>query len=258
MKDIFNEAAVGENFAYFNISSDDEYRLFASKLFSETIVAERVSYEQFNLNLQTLIRLDGVGNKYYLFNPNCFEASFLKVKSAISPEGSADLSGAIQYTESGSVDDLRMPGFMPFLHSGTVNACPGEWGTGVQGSTAFSYFAWADSTHGNKWGKALPAFCMDESWATGGVEGSYPNEPRKYGDLAGKKIPPGCVPQRCYLTVHAESQQASIHAQTTPDADDSLLDGWESRQRNVHRDYFQLRGCRDRRLHLLLQGVRRG
>lgn len=216
MKDIFNEAAVGENFAYFNISSDDEYRLFASKLFSETIVAERVSYEQFNLNLQTLNRLDGVGNKYYLFNPNCFEASFLKVKSAITREGSADLSGAIQYTESGSVDDLRMPGFMPFLHSGTVNACPGEWGTGVQGSTAFSYFPWADSTHGNKWGKALPAFCMDEAWATGGVEGSYPNEPRKYGDLAGKKIPPGCVPQRCYLTVHAESQQASIHAQTTP------------------------------------------
>ena len=74
MKDIFNEAAVGENFAYFNISSDDEYRLFASKLFSETIVAERVSYEQFNLNLQTLNRLDGVGNKYYLFNPNCSAA----------------------------------------------------------------------------------------------------------------------------------------------------------------------------------------
>ena len=221
MKDIFNEAAVGENFAYFNISSDDEYRLFASKLFSETIVAERVSYEQFNLNLQTLNRLDGVGNKYYLFNPNCFEASFLKVKPAkpAAPAGAGDpgaVPAAIQYTPSGSVEDLRMPGFMPYLHSGTVNACPGEWGTGIQGSTYFSYFAWADSTHGKKWGKALPAFCMDEAWATGGQKGSYPNEPRKYGDLAGKKIPPGCVPQRCYLKVHAESQQASIHAQTTP------------------------------------------
>ena len=217
MKDIFTEASVGSNFAYFNISNDDEYRLFASKLFSETIVVERVSYEQFNLNLQTLNRLDGIGNKYYLFNPHCFEASFLKVRPGTSPTAAEKKAAAIKYQAPGVVADLRMPGFMDRLHSSFVHPCPSDWGTGAQGSTTFSYFAWADDTSGKKWGKALPAFCMDEAWADGGKEGGlYPKEPHKYGDMAGKIIPPGCVPQQCFLKVHAESQQASLHVQVTP------------------------------------------
>jgi hypothetical protein len=46
----------------------------------------------------------------------------------------------------------------------------------VQGSTSFSFFAWANVTAGYKWGRALPEFCMDEVWPDGGVDGKYPDD----------------------------------------------------------------------------------
>jgi hypothetical protein len=49
----------------------------------------------------------------------------------------------------------------------------------MQGSSSFSYFAWADSSAGYKWGRALPEFCLDEAWPNGGVGGKYINDPKR-------------------------------------------------------------------------------
>jgi hypothetical protein len=43
-----------KSFAYFNISNDDQYRKFASKMFAATTVRDRVPYLTFNYNMQTL------------------------------------------------------------------------------------------------------------------------------------------------------------------------------------------------------------
>ena len=86
-----------------------------------------------------------------------------------------------------------------------------------QGSTNFSYYAWANSSIGYKWGSALPEFCFDERWPDGGVWngsiGLYPSDPTVYGNLAGKPIIPGCEPCSCLPKYYVSNGQGSLHAQ---------------------------------------------
>lgn len=115
-----------------------------------------------------------------------------------------------------------MPAYPKSATDGTLNPCPAEWGTGVQGSTNFTYFKWANGTTGFKWGKALPAWCMDEAWPAGGVGGRYPGDTLIYGALAGQPILPGCEPSSCKPVYKVVATAGSIHAQVLPFAFDAI------------------------------------
>lgn len=81
---------------------------------------------------------------------------------------------------------------------------------------------------GHKWGLALPEFCFDEQWPSGGVwNGSsyvYPGNSKIYGTLAGMPILPACVPTTCKPTVKASVLQGSVHVQALP----FELDAWNA------------------------------
>lgn len=222
VKRIFTSDIVGQNFAYFNISNDDQFRHFTSKLFTKTMVERMVPYETFNANLQTLSSVSGIGENYYLFNPWCYRGSFLKV--APGDYTSEDISNILEETAlsykyaSSHVEESNMPGYKTTSDGGDpgINPCPMEWGNGTQGSTMFSYFPWSTVSIGRKWGKRLPVWCFDEEWPSGGDSGLYPNDVLKYGSMAGKEIPPGCEPISCKPLMQANVVQGSIHAQVPP------------------------------------------
>lgn len=142
-------------------------------------------------------------------------------------------AAAISYHDDGSgmVNDTRMPLYPSDLTArslGIVNPCPPDWGNGTAGSTTYSHFRWANSSIGYKWGKALPAWCLDEKWPDGGfwngTHGIYPADVAVYGALAGQPVLPGCEPATCKPTYKVSVQAGSIHAQVLP----FEFDGWNT------------------------------
>ncbi|GMH35577.1 hypothetical protein BSKO_03445 [Bryopsis sp. KO-2023] len=220
LRRVFTYDLFGYNFPYFNISDDDQYRHFASKIFSRTIVENRVEYATFNSNLQAVGRVAAIGENFYLFNPWCFRGLFLKLGPSdyTNPDAQtvADESSIKYLSATNTIENTNMPGFRISSSSTALNPCPEDWGTGAQGSTQFSYFPWATESSGRKWGKALPMWCLDESWPNGGVDGVYPYDQSKYGSMAGKEIPPGCEPMVCKPLMQADVIEGSIHAQVLP------------------------------------------
>lgn len=207
----------GHHFAYFNISDDDQFWHFASKLFTGTHVEHRVTYSAFNANLQTLSVVNGIGKNFYLFNPWCYRGSFLKTAPGDYSDSNIDKilenTTASYNLATGEVQKSNMPGYPSDPQSHIPNPCPSDWGNGTQGSTQFSYFPWSSSISGRKWGKRIPIWCFDEVSRVGGVSGMYPYDPVRYGSMAGKEIPPGCEPLACTPTMQADVLQGSIHAQ---------------------------------------------
>lgn len=206
---------------YFNISDDTQWAIFARKLLKPRISADRVQYVQFDLNIQTLNQLQFLGKKAQLFDPRCYNGMFLKLSPAyVDGDSAANLAAitaaSIKKDSSGLVLDTRMPGFNISTNPATpgLHPCPADWGNGTQLSTTFSYFPWANTTVGYKWGKALPSFCMDEAWIGGGINGLYPNDPAVYGDLAGRRVLPGCEPDACLAEYAVDNGFGSIHVQT--------------------------------------------
>jgi hypothetical protein len=118
---------------------------------------------------------------------------------------------------SGAVLDTRMPLYPSSSSNPTaLNPCPPDWGNGQQGSTNYSYFAWANATVGYKWGKALPAWCMDEAWP-----GVYPLDEALYGQLSGQAVLPGCEPASCKPLYTVAAGAGSIHLQVLPYVQDA-------------------------------------
>lgn len=109
-----------------------------------------------------------------------------------------------------------MPGYLKSASHTSLNPCPADWGTGIQGSTNFTYFRWANASLGYKWGKALPSWCLDELWPSGGISGKYPEDKLMYGALAGQPILPGCEPASCKPVYKVVTTAGSIHAQVLP------------------------------------------
>ncbi len=154
---------------------------------------------------------------------------FLKVRPNYStaPDPSAALAAQLMQYDASSPDtiiDSRMPGYSHSNVPGeenTLNSCPVEWGNGTQGSTSFTWFpTWANSSIGYKWGRALPAWCMDEQWSDGGTWngtiGVYPADELVYGALAGQPVLPGCEPAACKPIYKVAVLTGSIHAQVLP------------------------------------------
>ncbi|GAX81306.1 hypothetical protein CEUSTIGMA_g8737.t1 [Chlamydomonas eustigma] len=226
LRQVFTTADIGSYaIPYFNISDDTQYNIFAAKLLSPTVTSDRVSYQVFNLNIQSLSTLSFLGKKGMLFNPWCYAGTFLKIGASYSSGNStgnllAITDNSILYNTNGDgiIQNSHMPGFQKSTDPNTLGLlpCPPEWGNGIQGSTNFSYFEFANASIGLKWGQALPAFCMDERWPNGGQSGFYPNDFRVYGSLAGKPILPGCEPVTCLPRYNVSNGEGTIHAQVLP------------------------------------------
>lgn len=113
---------------------------------------------------------------------------------------------------SGAVLDSRMPLYpASSADPSSLNPCPPGWGNGLQGSTNYSHFAWANATVGYKWGKALPAWCLDEAYP-----GTYAANAAVYGELAGQPVLPGCEPSACKPLYRVAAGAGSIHVQVLP------------------------------------------
>eukprot|EP00798_Chlamydomonas_sp_ICE-L_P011052 gene11051-18657_t len=216
----------GRYVPYFNISDDAQYKAFATYLLAPPLVGGQVSYFTFGLNLQSLANLGFLGAKRFLFNPLCYNARFLKVRPAYNDTADnaaamVDESVLFEDDSSGIVVDTRMPGFFKTNNPHaelTILPCPSDWGTGLPGSTDYTYFDWGEYPDaGYKWGKALPEFCLDEHWPGGGdwngTHGLYADNFTRYGALAGKLILPSCVPDTCMPVYTSENHQGSVHAQ---------------------------------------------
>lgn len=112
---------------------------------------------------------------------------------------------------NGVVLDTRMPAYLKTASAPDMNPCPTDWGNGIQGSTNYSHFAWANASIGFKWGKALPSWCLDETWP-----GTFPDDAQVYGALAGQAVLPGCEPSACKPLYRILAQSGSVHVQVLP------------------------------------------
>ena len=209
-------------FPYFNISDDQQYNIFVAKVFAPIKVGQRVPYKIFNTNIQNLRQLAFLGNKRFMFNPSCFDGQFIKlapsyVSGNFTSNQQAINSNTVQYAPDGSslIITSNLPGFRRSTDPADTSTlpCPPLYGTGAQLSTTFTHFAWANASIGFKWGMSLPAYCLDERWPDGGVNGSYPNDMAVYGSLAGKRILPGCEPIACLPTFKVLNGMGSIRIQ---------------------------------------------
>ncbi|KAF5836986.1 hypothetical protein DUNSADRAFT_5008, partial [Dunaliella salina] len=247
LRQVFTDADLdGAYFPYFNISDDRQFSLFSDKLLAPDKPVETVAYARFNYNLQTTFHLDFMLGKAKLLNPWCFNGRLLKLRPHYDPDATTEehraamRAAAIHLRPDGShiVENTRMPHYPKSNAPGATNLlpCPDDWGNGEQGSTTFSYFRWAEpgpSGRGFKWGKALPEFCFDEAWPTGGkwngTHGLYPDDRDAYGMLAGLPIQPGCIPTTCKPTYKARVRQGSVHAQVSSRLpDDRQLDMFDN------------------------------
>jgi hypothetical protein len=197
---------------------------------SSTTPSDLVSGYTFNTNLQAIRHLDFMASTYMLLDPSCYSGRFLKIRptyAAAATDIDARIAAAailMSNGTGGTAVDTRMPLYPKAMtggNAGMVTPCPAEWGTGVQGSTSFSFFSWANSSLGYKWGKALPAWCYDEAWPDGGDDGRYPSDAVIYGPLAGQAILPGCEPLTCKPQYKVLAQSGSIHVQVLPFAHDA-------------------------------------
>jgi len=211
LKDIFNEGNVGNSyFPYFNISDDDQYRLFASKLFSKTVVLDRVDYGQFDMNMQTLNRVDGVGDNYYLFNPGCYRGKFMKVGMGAWRGATAEQiqSAFIEYDSASpsKVVNSNMPNYKKSYSPGGLsgnNPCPDSWNT--QGT----FTKIQDAQAGTEYSSFVPQRTVGGETYTWPDERTFPKEDGKYfstfagaasegankgrGYKWGKALPPRCM-----------------------------------------------------------------
>lgn len=225
VRQIFTPTDVASQpFPYFNISDDQQYNIFVSKVFPTVKVGQRVPYKVFNTNIQNLKTLSFLGNKRFMFNPNCFDGQFIKLGPSYLPGNTSFnqksiSTNLVEYAADGSslIFNSNLPGFNRSTDPAddVVLPCPSSFGTGTQSSADFSYFAWANASIGYKWGMSLPAFCLDERWPDGGVNGSYPDDKAVYGSLAGKRILPGCEPIVCLPTFKVLNGMGSIRVQVS-------------------------------------------
>jgi hypothetical protein len=175
-------------------------------------------YKHCMVTVYTAVLLSSSSYGWHLMCASCCPCRLLKVRPAYTP-GATDTAAQIAAAAmqlatdgSGTVLDTRMPLYpTSSANPSSTNPCPPDWGSGLQGSTNYSHFAWANASLGYKWGKALPAWCLDEAYP-----GVYPAEPALYGGLAGQPVLPGCEPVACKALYRVAAQASSIHVQVLP------------------------------------------
>jgi hypothetical protein len=92
------------------------------------------------------MQVEGIGSNFYLFNPRCYNGMFMKTGPAdytnMTSGGSADYTVAKSPLNPSVVTNSNMPGYkaVSAASNTTVNACPPDWGNGVQASAAEDHF----------------------------------------------------------------------------------------------------------------------